>query len=241
VTVIVASGTFSEDYRLYLSTDPVRFPLESPQTPSQIMAAAEKLDGNETVPRTPIPNALAEIRAKDNLGSPLTAPPSNSVDVSFTYPSSDGETVDGGTALPIRVRTLAVYRLNEEKSLWVRLPSSQVDTTLRTVSASSLGLGVFTLVGQLDTSLETSFAYPVPFRAKRGDSTITFGDLSQLATIRIFSASGRWVKTLEETDGDGELVWDVKDDDGDPLPSGVYFFLIESSADKKRGKLVVIR
>ncbi|MBK8575924.1 MAG: T9SS type A sorting domain-containing protein [Elusimicrobia bacterium] len=161
--------------------------------------------------------------------------------MTFVYPALDHETVDMGAGPLVRARTLAVYRLNETKNLWVRLPSSQVDTTAHTVTASAFGVGVFSLVGQQDTSLETTFAYPVPFRAKRGDTTVTFGDLSQRATIRIFNASGALVQTLEEEDGDGELEWDVKDSEGDPLPSGVYFYLIESSADKKRGKLVIIR
>jgi hypothetical protein len=241
VTVFVAGGTFSEDFRLFLSTDPAQFPLGSPQLPARILDATEKLDQNGVLPRAPVPGAVSEIRAQDTLGAPLEAAPGIPQTVTFVYPSADGKNVDAGGGFPVRARTLAVYRLNEPKSLWVRLPSSFVDPASRRVSASAPGLGVFALVGQMDTNVEAAFAYPVPFRPRRGDSTITFGDLSQRATVRIFSASGRWVKTLEETDGDGELVWDVKDEDGDSLPSGVYFFLVESSAEKKRGKLVIVR
>jgi hypothetical protein len=240
-SVIVPTGTFLEDYRVFLSTDPVGSPLGPPEIPSQIAAAEIKLQENEEVFRTVIPDSFAEIRAESALGDPLETGGTNALTVTFVYPALNDDTVDTGAGPRVRAQTLAVYRLNETKGLWVRLPSSHVDTDAHTVTASAYSVGVFSLVGQQDTSLETAFAYPVPFRAKRGDISVTFGDLSQRAAIRIFSASGGLVQTLEELDGDGELEWDVKDSEGDPLPSGVYFFLIESSADKKRGKLVILR
>lgn len=241
VVVTVASGTFAEDYRLSLSTDPIGFPLGPPDLPAKINLAEDKLVEGGEVSQTPIPNVISEIRAEDVHGNMIDSQAPHSLTVTFVYPSSDGETVTLGGGPIVRAHTLAIYRLNEEKSLWVRVPTSQVDSSARKVSAAVPGLGVFSLVGQTDTSLETAYAYPVPFLEKRGDKTITFSDLAQKATVRIFSASGRWVQTLEETDGDGELVWDVRDVDGDPLPSGVYFYLLESSADKKRGKLVIVR
>lgn len=238
VTVHVPENTFSEDYRLSLSTDPVGAPLGSPQLPAIIAAAQEKLADQGMVSRTPLGNTMAEMRAETLTGSPLA--PSAALTVTLSYPSVDGENVDDSAAPNTRTRTLALYRLDESKSLWIRLPSSHVDQAGRTVSASASATGVFSVMGQQDTSLETAYAYPVPFRRGRGDDTITFSDLAQRVTIKIFNAAGRWVRTLEETDGDGEFAWDARDSDGDPLPSGVYFYLLETSNDKKRGKLVII-
>jgi len=241
VIVTIASGTFLEDYRLFLTTDPVGAPLGSAEIPAHITEAQEKLSVQSEGVRYAIPESLSEIRAQNALGLPPDTNNGNAVKVSVSYASVDGETVDGGGGPVVRTRSLAVYRLNEEKRVWVRLPNSQVDAGARSVTAWAPSVGVFSLVGQLDTSLETAYAYPVPFLEKRGDTTITFSDLAQRATLRIFSVSGRWIQTLEETDGDGELVWNVHDADGDPVPSGVYFYLLESSADKKRGKLVIVR
>jgi hypothetical protein len=240
VIVHVPPDTFTEDFRLVLSTDPLQAPIAHPDIPTQIGDASIKLENNGEVLRTRVPDLVTEVRAENTTGTLLDSVPNASVTVTLTYESSNGETVDVGGGRSLRTPTLAIYRLNETKNLWVRLPTSQVDVTARTVSASAASLGVFTLAGQTDTSLETAYAYPVPFRPKRGDTTITFGDLAEQATIRIFSSSGRWIQTLEEKDGDGELVWDVKDAEGDRLSSGVYYFLMESSADKKRGKLVVV-
>lgn len=238
VTIEVPENTFSQDYRLYLSTDPEGAPLGSPQVPAIIASAQQKLSDQGSVSRTPVENAMAELRAETSTGSPLG--PSAPLTVSLTYPSLDGVNVDNSAAPNVRAHTLAVYRLDETKSLWVRLPSSQVDLTQRTVTASASATGVFAVMGQPDTRLETAYAYPVPFRRERGDSVLTFSDLAQRVTIKIFNAGGRWVQTLEETDGDGELSWDVRDKDGIPLASGVYFYLLETSTDKKRGKLVIV-
>ena len=90
-------------------------------------------------------------------------------------------------------------------------------------------------------SLADAHAYPVPFVTSKGDTTITFTDLSSIATIRILTLNGEIVVTLQETDGDGQLVWDTRNQDGNFVTSGVYIYQIKSSADEKTGKLVIVR
>jgi len=89
--------------------------------------------------------------------------------------------------------------------------------------------------------LVNSHAFPVPFMPSRGDTTITFTDLTNTATIKIFTASGQLVATLQETDGDGRYVWDSKSSAGENLASGVYIYEITSPSDSKEGKLVIVR
>ena len=100
---------------------------------------------------------------------------------------------------------------------------------------------VFALIGQSGTSLTDAYAFPVPFQPSLGHRSITFTNLAQEATIRIFTVSGKLVQTLRETDGNGQLVWDVKNAEGSKVASGVYFYLMESTTDKKTGKLTIIR
>jgi len=85
------------------------------------------------------------------------------------------------------------------------------------------------------------FAFPNPFQPYRGDATITFTGLPETAILRVYSLGGRAVATLRESDGDGVFAWDVKDDEGNPLASGVYVYVIESGTDEKVGKIVVVR
>lgn len=52
--------------------------------------------------------------------------------------------------------------------------------------------------------------------------TFYFKGLTKNVSIRIYSASGSLVKTIEETDGDGKYEWDMKNEYRQSLASGVY-------------------
>jgi hypothetical protein len=143
-----------------------------------------------------------------------------------------------GTSPPVRVKTLAVYWLDEARSLWHRMPGSTVDTGAKTVSAATGHFSVFAVMGQADTDLSRAHAHPVPYR---GAGPITFNGLAQSARIKIFDMGGNRVADLEDSDGDGTLDWDVRDERGQAAPSGVYQYLIESGSQKKKGKLVIVR
>ncbi|NKN80561.1 hypothetical protein HF633_12375, partial [Weissella cibaria] len=37
-----------------------------------------------------------------------------------------------------------------------------------------------------------------------------------------------FIRLLEETDGDGGVAWDLNDDGGRPVPSGIYLVRVEA-------------
>jgi len=85
-----------------------------------------------------------------------------------------------------------------------------------------------------------SFAYPVPFRPSDGHSQITFTNLPENSRIVIATVSGATVYT-ETGVGPEDWLWDVKNDKGRDLASGVYLFAVDSKGGGGTGKLVVIR
>ncbi|MBI4396672.1 MAG: T9SS type A sorting domain-containing protein [Elusimicrobia bacterium] len=89
--------------------------------------------------------------------------------------------------------------------------------------------------------LSGAYAFPVPFKPSLNHDKITFINLSAQATVKIYSLDGNLVKTLHESDSDGILEWDAKNEDGEPVKSDVYVYRIESSEQKKVGKLLVVR
>jgi hypothetical protein len=91
-----------------------------------------------------------------------------------------------------------------------------------------------------DDSLSDSYAFPVPYRPSDGPH-ITFTNLPASITIRIFTLNGDLVRKISTDAGDGQIEWDVDNEDGEPVKSGVYLFLLESGGQKKRGKLLVLR
>ena len=60
------------------------------------------------------------------------------------------------------------------------------------------------------------------------------------ATIKIFDLAARWVRTLQPTSD--SISWDLRNDKGDLVASGLYIYLItDNQGAKVRGKLTLIK
>jgi len=69
-------------------------------------------------------------------------------------------------------------------------------------------------------------------------------DQSGPASLRIFDAGGRLVRTLMEGElaaGEQRVVWDGKADSGQPLASGVYFYRLETAVRTLGRRMVLIK
>ena len=122
---------------------------------------------------------------------------------------------------------------------------------------SSVYTSPIRVFGTGDFSLFDVMNYPNP--AVQTDSTTFQYVLSRPAetvTIKIFTLSGRLVKTIRKdspqytVDGHHFLPYDLRDDDGDRLASGVYIYRIEATGynddgrrqkDSFQSKLVIMR
>ncbi len=85
------------------------------------------------------------------------------------------------------------------------------------------------------------FAYPNLYRSDFGQDFVTIAGLTSVAKVRILNTSGRIIRTLEEEDGNGGLQWDLKDDTGKPVSSGIYLFYVVGGGKKAMGKLAILR
>ena len=99
--------------------------------------------------------------------------------------------------------------------------------------------GDFILVGD---DLSSVRIFPNPWRRSRdlGVNPVHFDPLPASVSIKIFSVSGHLVRDLGTVSGTAS--WDVKNDDGDFVASGIYLYLItDGQGTKDRGKIVVIQ
>jgi len=63
-------------------------------------------------------------------------------------------------------------------------------------------------------------------------------------TLDVFDVSGRRVASLEDglmTPGPHESPWNLTDDDGSTVASGVYFYRLEAGDETLTRKLIVVR
>lgn len=83
--------------------------------------------------------------------------------------------------------------------------------------------------------------YPNPFSANSGASDVIFANVKQDDVVLILSARGRRVRTLRKSNGDGDLFWDLRNNSGDMVASGVYIYQLVSNKGGRFGKLAVLR
>jgi hypothetical protein len=109
------------------------------------------------------------------------------------------------------------------------LKTSIIVRNLRAADGANLG-SEGTVATFASAALTTSEAYifPNPFRASEHVERVMIAGLPRRASVGIFSPQGEPVRFLEEVDGDGGVPWDLRDMDGESVPSGIYIVLIES-------------
>ncbi|MFC1566933.1 T9SS type A sorting domain-containing protein [bacterium] len=87
-----------------------------------------------------------------------------------------------------------------------------------------------------------AYAYPVPFKPSENHTHITFTNLTAKVDIYIYTISGELVRKLyKNCDAADEVRWDVKNDSGEEVFSGLYIYVIKNGKQVQEGKLVVIR
>ncbi|HVO33790.1 MAG TPA: T9SS type A sorting domain-containing protein, partial [Elusimicrobiota bacterium] len=83
--------------------------------------------------------------------------------------------------------------------------------------------------------------YPDPWRAnQQPDIPITFDQMTTQGTLKIFTVSGHLVRSMPISNGLAR--WDLTNDSGDKVGSGIYLYLVTSADDSQtRGKFAIIR
>jgi hypothetical protein len=97
-------------------------------------------------------------------------------------------------------------------------------------------------ISLVDTASAAVNVYPNPWRVdKSRNLPITFDGVHDGSTVKLFTLAGFWIKTLHASST--SITWDLRNDNGEPVASGLYLYLIESSDGHKtaRGKLAIIR
>jgi hypothetical protein len=100
--------------------------------------------------------------------------------------------------------------------------------------------GIFSL--DIPTAFGLHQNYPNPFNPT---TTIKFDmPMTSNVAINVYDATGKLVKTLvneEKEAGYHQVVWEGKDNNGSEVPSGVYFYRIESEDFSKTHKMLLLK
>jgi Subtilase family len=109
------------------------------------------------------------------------------------------------------------------------------------------GAGSYIVLSTYAKDLSDVYVYPNPASSSTGNGTATFANLPQRVKIIIWSLNGKKIRELLEDNGDGGVTFDLKDERGEFLPSGVYVFRAvmlddhDNEGQEKLGKFAVVR
>ena len=83
--------------------------------------------------------------------------------------------------------------------------------------------------------------YPNPCKISNGCTGVTFTRLTLRATITVFTVSGERVKTVEKNNNIDSVGWDLRNEAGAKVASGLYLYVVKGEGSAKNGKIIVVR
>ncbi|MCX6150196.1 MAG: S8 family serine peptidase [Ignavibacteriales bacterium] len=107
--------------------------------------------------------------------------------------------------------------------------------------------GSYILLTSYAKDLNNIFVYPNPVKLYSKNQNVTFANLTKSATITIFNLNGKKIKTLNENNGDGGINWDLINESGEIIDSGIYIYRVavidnqNNEGEIKIGKFAVVK
>jgi len=192
---------------------------------------------------------LSDLKIRSFMGSDL---------VKFVQVNADSDTVSVGLSRKAGqsgvdgsgiIATLYFKALQEGNVVLSFLDISAIDSlgNSLTIAGRDTSFTVVSIKDRERTSLlPTQFNlkpnYPNPFNP----STAIQYDLPKATHVKIeiYNTLGQRVRTLvnkNKTAGSYQVIWDGDNDNGEPVPSGIYFYIMNTSEFKQSRKMLLVR
>jgi len=250
ITVSLPAQTLTEDGYISINVDADVSPKEIAKENLDIANNNLSMENNKV-----LTDSIVEINMYDITGSTISDPLSGYAILSLPYTDTNNDGyLDGANSSQLKTESLRIFSLNKTSLRWELVAGEQnIDTLNKTISVGINHFSIYALVGigLAESSLQNVTVYPNPYSPSKpnfGDTRfgkgIVFNNLTGRATIKVFTISGELVREFEESDGDGMILWDTKNSNGEYAASGIYLYLItnpEDSSQKTRGKIAIIR
>ncbi len=178
------------------------------------------------------------------------------VKLTFNFPLDEGTALDNThyTVSPIGAVSSVRWGSEDEDAVIIELLDARIGALGYAVSISAQDVcaingvclgneGNTATFSSHKNNLSEVFVYPNPVSSHSEFDGLRFANLTQQATIRIFSASGRLVQIVEEDNGDGGINWNLKDREQQRIKPGVYLFHVttqEEGVEEFLGKFSVV-
>ena len=118
---------------------------------------------------------------------------------------------------------------------------SAVGSSISSGSRYTVAWGVVNASRPPQLDMNTAHAYPNPCKKRLGCDGVKFTRLTLPGRIRIYTISGELVRTIIKTGNLDSMGWDLKNEAGRTVASGLYIYHLEGGGSVKTGKVVVVR
>ncbi len=103
------------------------------------------------------------------------------------------------------------------------------------------GTGSQIAITFIATSLQQAIIFPNPYTSGQGTGYVTFSNLIKGTAVKIIASDGKVIRSLIDENNNGTIHWDLKDENGNEISSGVYIFHLKNSGQQRLGKLAIVR
>ncbi len=138
--------------------------------------------------------------------------------------------------------TFAITGADDSFELMRMLAFSEFNHEIEIVNNPTGNVDNDDLVNVIPESSYLGSSYPNPFR---GSTTLTYG-VKEAGGVRVtvFNSRGQLIRSLvndSKAPGTYQIVWDGRDDSGQPASSGIYFFRLETKGLVKTHKALMLK
>ncbi len=109
----------------------------------------------------------------------------------------------------------------------------------RRILAAAFAVGLISSAA-IAADLSLLKVFPNPARVNRGDRTMRFDNIGG-GELKIYNAAGRLVLEKNLDASVTTFLWDLKNNDGSEVSSGIYVYFLKSGGDERTGKVGIIR
>ncbi|MEI7528153.1 MAG: T9SS type A sorting domain-containing protein [Elusimicrobiota bacterium] len=119
--------------------------------------------------------------------------------------------------------------------------TSQVASSAITGGRYSVTSGALNAVRPAQPDVSAAHVFPNPCNARYGCNGVTFTRLTLNATIFIYTVSGELVRRIDKAGNIDSTGWDLRNESGVRVASGLYIFFVKAESSSRKGKIVIIR
>ncbi len=213
---------------------------------------------------TASPSASATLTISATATATGTASPTRTASTTFTAtptysatptvsctPTASGTRTPTFTCTPTRTASATITRtftITPTETVTSTIsPTPSITPTLTispTVMPTATVTPTRTMVFELANDLSRVVVYPNPWREEQahGRKYVSFIRVTPNASLTIYTLEGRKLRTLTNTEGAGRMVWDLRNEQGEPVAVGIYVYQITDTAGHRtKGKIAILR